>query len=142
MPTVSRAFIKSGILFMVLSLVAGVAVTAPDSWVLPGWVGALETMHFHLFVVGWITQMIFGVALWFFPKYSREAPRGPEWVGWTSFGTLNLGLVLRAISETAYAAGGADVVWGWVMTVAAVLLFVSALLFAVAIWPRVKPRGR
>lgn len=142
MPKIARYFIKSGIVFMVLSLATAVLVSAPEAWNLPGWTGALQMTHFHLFVVGWITQIIFGVAMWFFPKWSRQSPRGPEWIGWTSFGTLNVGLALRAISETAFAAGGATAVWSWVMSLAALLQFAAAVLFAVAIWPRVKKRGR
>lgn len=140
MPTVSRWFIKSGILFMVAALLVAVAMAVPAEWGLPGWVGALGTTHFHLFVVGWITQMIFGVALWFFPKKSRETPRGAAWINWSCFGALNAGLVLRAVSETAFAQGYTGAGLSWMMTVAAVLQFAAAVLFAVAIWPRVKGR--
>ncbi len=142
MPTVSRWFIKSGILFMVASMVVALAMAAPDAWGLPGWVSVLRPTHFHLFAVGWITQMIFGVALWFFPKKSREAPRGSAWVNWSCFGTLNAGLVLRAVAETAFVQGYTGTGWSWVMTVAAVLQFAAAVLFAFAIWPRVKGRRK
>ncbi len=140
MPTVSRWFIKSGILFMVASLLVALAMAAPEGWGLPGWVNALESTHLHLFVVGWITQIIFGVALWFFPKKSRESPRGSPLINWTCFAALNTGLVLRAVSETAFAQGVAGAGWAWVMTAAAALQFAAAVLFAAAIWPRVKGR--
>ena len=142
MPKIARYFIKSGIVFMVLSLATAVLVSAPEAWNLPAWTGALQMTHFHLFVVGWITQIIFGVALWFFPKYSRDAPRGPAWIGWASFGALNIGLIARAITETAFAAGFQGAVVASAMTAAALLQLAAAVLFAVAIWPRVKPRGK
>lgn len=140
MPLVSRLFVKSGLLFMVAALIVGVAINAPESWDLPRWFQALESTHFHLFVVGWITQIIFGVALWFFPKWNRDQPRGPAWLSWGCLGTLNVGLVLRAFSETAFAVGAATTGWAWTMTIAALLQFIAAGLFAVAIWPRVKGR--
>lgn len=140
MPPISRIFIKAGILFMVLSLLVASLVAAPQSLGLPTWTKALTMTHFHLFVVGWITQIIFGVALWLFPKWSKEQPRGPEWAGWLCFGALNLGLVLRAISETAYMAGAMNSFWSWTMTLAAILQWLSALIFALLIWPRLKGR--
>ncbi len=140
MPTVSRAFIKSALLFMLAALLVALLVTAPSSWGLPTWTDQLRTTHIHLFVVGWITQIIFGVALWFFPKWSREQPRGPEWIGWSCFGALNLGLILRAVTETATVAGAVGIGWSWTTTIAALLQFVAALLFVVAIWPRVEGR--
>lgn len=127
---------------MVASLLVALAMAAPDPWRLPAWIAALESTHLHLFVVGWITQIIFGVALWFFPKQSRERPRGSPAVNWSCFGALNAGLLLRAVSETAFAQGYTGVAWSWVMTAAAVLQFAAALLFAVAIWPRVKGRKK
>lgn len=69
-------------------------------------------------------------------------PRGPEWLSWGCFATLNLGLVLRAVSETAMVMGYAGAGWSWAMTVAAILQVIAALAFAVAIWPRVKGRER
>ncbi len=137
MPTISRIFIKAGILFMVLSLLVAAAVAAPESFGLPRWVRALSMTHFHLFTVGWITQIIFGVALWLFPKWSKEKPRGPVWAGWTCFGAINAGLLLRASSETAMAMGYTGGFWSVAMASAAVLQLTSAVFFAALIWPRV-----
>ena len=142
MPQVSRFFIKSGLLFMVASLIVAVVMAAPESWNLPRWSAALGTTQLHLFVVGWITQIIFGVAIWFFPNWTREQPRGRPWVNWSCFATLNAGLVLRAISETAMAAGYGGAGWAWAMSIAAILHVLAALLFAATIWPRVKGRKK
>lgn len=35
-------------------------------------VAALSVTYVHLFVVGWLTPLIFGVALWLFPKMSES----------------------------------------------------------------------
>ncbi len=142
MPTIARAFIKSGLIFMIASLLVAVAIAAPDEWNLPRWINALGMTHFHLFAVGWITQIIFGVALWFFPSWSRDKPRGPEWLSWSCFATLNIGLLLRAASETAFAMGHTGTGWSWVMSASACLQLGAAIFFAVAIWPRVKGRKR
>lgn len=52
-------------------------------------------------MVGWVTQMIIGVAFWMFPKYTRERPRGSEALAWITYVLLNVGLLLRAIAEPA-----------------------------------------
>ncbi|MEW6085726.1 MAG: hypothetical protein AB1607_14130 [Chloroflexota bacterium] len=38
--------------------------------------------YIHLPVFAWLTQQIFGVVFWLFPKYSVEKPRGSETLGW------------------------------------------------------------
>lgn len=142
MPTVSRYFIRSGIVFMVCSLVLAVAMALPPGWGKPAWLGAMTMTQLHLFVVGWITQIIFGVAIWFFPNKSRDDPRGPAWLGWTCFLSLNLGLVGRFVAESAAAQGYVEGVWPWAASAAALLQAVAALSFALLIWPRVKGRRR
>jgi len=93
--------------------------------------------HLHLFVVGWVTHMIFGVALWLFPKHTKEKPRGSDVLSWTTLATLNLGLVLRALAEPAplYLPG---VGWEPALVVSAVLQWVGGVAFAINIWPRIK----
>jgi hypothetical protein len=87
---------------------------------LPAAVGALQPVYFHLLMVGWISQLIFGVVFWMFPKYSAERPRGSEGLGWATYGLLNMGLLLRAVGEPLVAVqpnGGT----GWLLAASAVL---------------------
>lgn len=136
MPTVSRFFIKASLVYLVFALVSGVAMHVP----LWPKMAALFPTYVHLFVVGWLTQLIFGVALWLFPKKNREQPRGWEWLSWTSFGTLNVGLLLRAAAEPGLIFGDAAVTFQWLLVASAALQWLGAIAFAVNIWPRVKTR--
>jgi heme/copper-type cytochrome/quinol oxidase subunit 1 len=91
----------------------------------------------HLLVVGWLTQLIFGVTFWLFPRYSAAAPRGSERLGWTSYWTLNAGLLLRVIGEPARGLGA----WaGWLLVIAALLQFIAGWAFVWNTWPRIKER--
>lgn len=139
MPRLTRVFIKAGLVYLLAALVLGVLMAGPNVWNLPAGIYALRPVYFHLFMVGWVTQLIFGVALWMFPKYSREMPRGSEVVGWISFWTLNTGLLLRAVVEplTALAPQAG---LGWLLGVSAVLQLVGGWAFIANIWPRVKER--
>lgn len=87
-------------------------------------------------MVGWVTQMIFGVIYWMFPIITRAQPRGNERLGWAVYILLNVGLLLRVIYEP----------WNWLPVHIELLLFgwVVQLTMGVAFWimPRYwkKPR--
>lgn len=138
MPKVSRFFIKASLIYLVGALVCGVAIHVP-MW--PRF-AALFPTYVHLFVVGWLTQLIFGVALWLFPKKSREQPRGYDALSWACFGTLNVGLLMRAAAEPGLIFGDAAGVYGWLLVASAALQWGAAMAFVVNIWPRIKGRGR
>jgi hypothetical protein len=88
-------------------------------------------------MVGWVTQLIFGVAHWMFPNYSQESPRGHEGLVWTTLVTLNVGLVLRALAEPMAGRGG---LWGEALVLSALLQWIGIMCFIVNTWPRVRPR--
>lgn len=103
----------------------------------PTWLGALWPTLLHLLVVGWLTQLIFGVAHWMFPRHTAEAPRGNERLMRMAWVALNLGLLLRVIGEPR-AILGHDA--APLLPLAAALQFLAAVLFVVNTWPRVKAR--
>jgi hypothetical protein len=136
MPTVSRFFIKASLIYLVCALASGIAWLVPSA---PTLAAGFPT-YVHLFVVGWLTQLIFGVALWLFPKKSRESPRGNEAVSWTCFGAVNAGLLLRAAAEPGMLFTDAAIVFAWVLVASAALQWIGAVAFVVNIWPRIKSR--
>jgi cbb3-type cytochrome oxidase subunit 1 len=136
MPRVARWFIKAGLVYLVLALLAGVLIQARAVADLPGWVAGLRPVHIHLLVVGWITQLIIGVGYWMFPKFSRERPRGSQTLAWITFGLINAGLILRTVAEPR--AFDADL--GWMLALSAVLQVVAGWLFVFNTWPRIKER--
>ncbi len=138
MPTLTRVFVKTSLLYLLAGLLTGVML-ALRGWVrLPPLLTVLSPVYFHLLMLGWIAQLIFGVVYWMFPKYSKEAPRGREWLAWTVYGLLNTGLLLRAVAEPAQAVYGGG--WGGVLVISAVLQWLAGLGFVVNTWPRVKER--
>ena len=91
-------------------------------------------------MVGWAAQLIFGVASWMFPAFTREQPHGDERLGWLLYVSLNLGLLLRVVAEAWLGAEGPPAL-GWLLVVSAVLQVVAASVFVLLIWPRVKGRA-
>jgi hypothetical protein len=88
-------------------------------------------------VVGWLTQLIFGVAFWLFPRFSAALPRGSEALGWASFILLNLGLLLRIVGEPWLALGGNT---GSLLVASAVAQLLGGWAFVANTWPRIKER--
>jgi cbb3-type cytochrome oxidase subunit 1 len=139
MPVLTRWYIKSSLLFFGVGMLLGVILAIRIPLRLSDSIGAFSPVYFHMFMVGWVTQLIFGVVFWMFPKYSREKPRGSESLGWSAFWLLNIGLVLRVIAEPAQALNPAPT-WGWLLAVSAVLQWLAGMVFVINTWGRIKER--
>ena len=137
MPLLTRLFIKTALTYFVLALAVGLLLALRPLVSLPIWVAGLNPVYFHLFMVGWVTELIIGVAYWMFPKFSRESPRGWEGLAWAVYGLLNFGLLARIIAEPAHSVGGGA--WtGWLLVASALAQWLAGLLFVVNTWSRVK----
>ncbi len=138
MPLITRVFLRTALVYFVAALAVGTLdtldVVAPALRV-----AGLRPVYFHLLMVGWVTQLIIGVALWMFPKYSSERPRGSDTLSWVTYGLLNAGLILRALAEPLLAGPG-GAVWGWLLAASAVLQMLAGWLFVANTWPRVRER--
>jgi hypothetical protein len=143
MPTLTRWYIKSSLVYLVAALLVGALLASRVFWPLPAFIRGTGPVYFHLFMVGWVTQLIFGVVYWLFPKYSKERPRGSETLGWAIYGLLNAGLLLRVVSEPLNSMQPAAV-WGWLLVVSAGLQWLAGMGFVANTWPRVHggPRRR
>lgn len=141
MPTLSRWFIKSGIIYFVASMILLMLLQLHQKGIFSAaWIPFLKPVFYHTLMVGWITQIIFGVSIWMFPRYSREKPRGSEPIGWLAFGCLNLGLVLRIVGEPMLGAQGGSF-WSFTLVVASILFWLAGIFYIAIIWQRVKGKN-
>ncbi len=141
MPTLTRWFIKTAFVYFILALLAGVALGAQAIWTFIPACADLIAPYFHLLAEGWLTMLIIGVAFWLFPRYSPERPHRSESLAWASFSLLNLGLILRVVSEPVndlLPAPGS--IWAILLTAAAALQWLGGLAFVINSWGRVKER--
>jgi hypothetical protein len=139
MPPLARWHIKAGLVYLAGALTIGVLLAAQPVFALPGTLHSLRPVFLHLLIVGWLTQLVFGVAYWMFPKASKEQPRGSERMGWLTFGLLNAGLLLRAVAEPWFALNPRPQI-GAGLAIAAVAQMVAGWLFIANTWTRVKER--
>lgn len=123
MPIISRFMIKCAFAWLLIALALGVAQSA-------GMWPAGRIAIFHVLTVGWLTQLIFGVAYWLFPRWSKEAPYGPKWAGWAAFLLINGGVVVRTIGSTA----------AWGETAGGITQLAGILAITAVIWPRVRKK--
>jgi hypothetical protein len=129
MPLLSRWALRAGLLWFALALAAGVAL----AW--PGVPAPAYPTYLHLLTVGWLTNLITGVAHWMFPRASAERPRGTTGVGWAGLALLNAGLVARGVGESVPVGGRA----AW-LAVAAALQLAGGWCWVAHLWPRIKGR--
>lgn len=139
MPPITRTFIKTGLLYFVTALLASLLVAGYLPLGLPIWVAGLSPVYFHLFMVGWVTHLIIGVAFWMFPKFTKAQPRGSESLAWAVYVLLNSGLLLRVVAEPLQSVQPGPV-WGWLLVLAAGLQWLGGVCFVVNTWPHVKER--
>jgi hypothetical protein len=135
MPPLTRWFLKAALIYLILGLLAGIFLALPDTGPLTG----LFPVYFHMLTVGWLTQLIFGIAFWMFPKYSKSRPRGISWLGWATFILLNTGLILRIIFEPLQSLTPSNLS-SWMLVSAGILQWLAAVGFVANTWPRVREK--
>lgn len=140
MPAISRWFIKTGIGYLLLSLLLGIGMAWPGNAPIGTWFSSLFPTYYHILAVGWITEIIFGVAYWMFPRYSKEKPRGHEMLAWITYGCINTGLILRIILEPVLSSHQTIICVEAGLVISAVLQWLAAVLFVTNTWSRVKGR--
>lgn len=139
MPPLTRWYIRLAFCYLVLALLAATLGSARQPLGLAAWIGLLGPGAVHLFVVGWITQMIFGVAYWMFPRRSAELPRGDPAPAIAALVLLNVGLLTRITVEP-WQTLNPSTLAGSLLVASAVLQWSAGTLWVAQMWPRVKER--
>ena len=139
MPSLTRYFVKTSLVYLALGLLVGLALALQDVFSLPVSLNGLFPVYLHLLVIGWLSQLIFGIAFWMFPKYRREMPRGNESLGWGIYFLLNAGLLLRAIAEP-WQSQNPEAISAWLLVLSAVMQWLAGLMFVFNTWGRIKEK--
>lgn len=140
MPKITRWFIKSSLVFFTIALALSAAQAVNATWEIATWLNSFAPVYYHLFMVGWVTQLIFGIVIWMFPKYTLEKPRGNESMAWATFWLLNIGLTLRLFGEPLIFMYPKTQFLGSILVLSALLQWLAGLLFVTNTWGRVKEK--
>lgn len=139
MPKLARWYIKTSLAYLAVALLAGVALAFHRLQGIAPVLDFFQPAYIHLFVVGWLTQLIFGVAFWLFPRFSKTSPHGHENLAWGTYVLINAGLLLRVVAEPASAVSFGTG-WAAVLIASALCQWLAGLGFVVYIWPRVRAK--
>ena len=125
MPRVSAWFIRASLFHLVAGFSIGALMLVSKGLSIVMGVWALRAVHIEMLLVGWIIQLVMGVAVWIFPRMGlRRAPSRSVVSAWLAFALLNGGVLLVSLGPFAL---------GRLLEVAA------AASFAVHLWGRVAP---
>lgn len=131
----TRWFLRAGIVSLLAALLLLLAEGVGLGREFP-YVARSAPVSLHLLVMGWLTQLIFGVSFWMFPRHPTRPPRGPESLAWAAFVLLNAGLLLRVAAEPS----APGTIANPALLVSAILQAMAVLSWSVLIWPRIRPR--
>jgi hypothetical protein len=129
MPAVTRWVLRTALLWAIIATATGVMLVWPGAPSFP------YPTYLHLFTVGWLSNLIFGVAHWMFPRASAARPRGDERLAWTGWALLNTGLLCRIGGEALR-----PVAMDQWLLLSAAIQFIAVLVWVTHLWPRVKER--
>lgn len=136
MPPVSRWCIRASLVYLALGFTVGALLLANKGVPIAPVVPRLRPAHVEFLLVGWVIQLVMGVATWIFPRFMvRRAPHGSAAAAWTAVLLLNVGVWLAGLGPVALPAASGLPVAGRAAEIAA------AVVFAANVWARVRASG-
>jgi len=141
LPVESRRFAKAALVFLLLTFLAGAAFTiARGAGIAVPPIVAAE--HGHAGLVGFLVNIVIGVALWMLPLNRERFPstqgRYPRWAPAVCFWLLNGGLVVRLVAEPAYVLAIHTSPLATVLDLAALAQAAAIVIFIAIAWQRVR----
>jgi heme/copper-type cytochrome/quinol oxidase subunit 1 len=135
-----RRYIKTAIAFLALGLAIGVWLIVKRE-LYGEYATPFETSaHTHALLVGFVMEMILGVALWLFPRPAKAdvqySPRLAEVAYWL----LTVGTLARVAGELAHAYVD-GLALRWAIVVCGVAQAGGLLVFFYTMWTRIRPLG-
>lgn len=138
--TLVRRFIKTGVAFLFAGLLVGSWLMVRRElfgvWPHPHLVSA----HVHAVLVGFVMFLIFGVALWLFPRAPKEDTRYRPARVEAAYWLLTLATATRFLAEAARAWHAAPVL-AWLVVAGGFGQVAGIAVYFHAMWPRIRPVG-
>jgi len=134
MPPFSRLSLRLSLLYLMLGFTLGALMLINKGFHLDAAYWRLLPVHIQFLFIGWIVQMVIGVAFWILPRFWNNRRRGNVKAAYLALAMLNAGIwlsVTAALFESQPA----------LSTSATILELAGAALFAAVIWFRIVPRN-
>ena len=140
MHSLVRRYIKTAVAFLAVGLAIGVWMIARRELfgIFPA--PYLVSAHTHALFVGFVMEMILGVALWLFPRPAKDDRRYDSRLAELAYWVLTCSTGGRVAGELLRAASDAFTLRVFVLACGAGQA-VALLLFFHTIWSRIRPLG-
>ncbi len=141
-PYESRLFVKTALVYLVLTFALGAVLLGMTAAGHPApYVLGIE--HGHLGFVGWLVNLVIGVALWMFPLDRERFPdlggRYPKAAPLWSYCLLNAGLLMRVFLEPWFAGGTPPGrLWAVLLVLSGVLQVAGIIIVGAILWYRTR----
>ncbi|MGH7727685.1 MAG: hypothetical protein ACREM2_02670 [Vulcanimicrobiaceae bacterium] len=144
MPIQTRLFVKTSLVYLLTTFVLGAVMAFARALGVP--VAAVwSVVHAHLGFVGWLVNLVFGIAFWILPLDRQRFPatqgRYPAYAPLLCFALLNGGLLVRVIAEPWLTYGGGATAAA-LFAGSGLLQLGGAVVFARVAWQRVRAPAR
>jgi cbb3-type cytochrome oxidase subunit 1 len=139
--TLVRRFIKTGIGFLGFGVLLGFWMLARRELAGAYPHPALVSAHAHALLAGFVLFLILGVALWLFPRPSKDDTRYSPRLAEVSYWSLAAGTALRVAAETARGLGGGAEWQRWAILLGGAGQVAGMGVYFWTMWPRIRGMG-
>jgi len=140
MTSLVRRYLKTSIAFLLVGVAIGLWMLVQREAYGRASSAYVMSAHTHAILVGFMMLMIFGVALWMFPRPAKGDTRYRPGVAEAAYWLVTLGTAARIAGELARAVDGARPLRGLVI-IAGLAQAVGIALFFANLWPRIRGVG-
>jgi cbb3-type cytochrome oxidase subunit 1 len=139
MPPLVRRFLKTAVGFLLFGVGLGVYMLARREfagvWATPWWTSA----HTHAILVGFVMMMILGVALWMFPRPTKEDRQFDPRLAEAAYWFLTLGTGARVLGELVRPVNASPAL-RWTIVLGGAAQALGLVLFFWTMWTRIRGR--
>lgn len=132
MPRLSVWMIRAALLYLGVGFTFGASILFNKGVPYDPFVWRWLPVHIEFLIIGWMVQLALGVAFWILPRHTHEPKRGNERAFWLAAAVFNAGILAVGLSY------GLGLGSGWLFS-GRLMELLAALLFALNLWPRIKP---
>lgn len=133
-----RLLVKTSIFYLLVGVILGIFIQLGYRYSAFKWALFWRTTHVHLLLVGFVLQMIMGVAIWMFPRRKVPPYWTPELQGMILYFLLNTGTIIRTVGEPFRNKW----VWAyWLWMIGSIAQVLSIFYFIALVYPRIRKPG-
>lgn len=140
MPLESRLFVKTSLIYLLATFAIGSFIAILDVVGRPQPL-FVTSIHAHLGFVGWLVNVVMGIALWFLPlareRYPKTQGRYPPAAPYVCYALLNGGLLARVAGEAWWSTSALPAA-GAVFVLSTFAQTFAVIVFAMVAWQRVR----